>query len=109
MTWFATIGWINSLTNYLLIALDQQRAMRWAFVVGVSFNVIANLIFIPTFSYVAAAVITILSEMVLLIMFYRLLRKAPVPIPCIGLLWKPVVSATVMICLFGVGWGRVPS
>ncbi len=109
MIWFAPIGWINSLTNYLLIALDQQRAMRWAFVVGVSFNVIANLIFIPTFSYVAAAVITILSEMVLLVMFYRLLRKALAPIPWIGLLWKPGVSASVMIVVFGVAWSRVPS
>src|SRR5204863_9848510 len=72
MLWFAPIGWINSLTNYLLIALAQQRALRWAFLAGVSCNVIANLIFIPLYSSRAAAGITILSAVVLLALFYRL-------------------------------------
>jgi O-antigen/teichoic acid export membrane protein len=81
----------------VLIALDQQRPMRWAFVLGVSFNVIANLVFIPLYSFQAAAVITIFSEVVLLSAFYWLLRKALAPIPWIAMLWKPALASLVMI------------
>jgi O-antigen/teichoic acid export membrane protein len=109
MIWFAPIGWINSLTNYVLIALDQQRKMRWAFVAGVGFNIVANLLFIPLFSYRAAAIITILSELVLLIAFYRLLRKALAPIAWAALLWKPVIAAVVMASALWLLWPIAPA
>src|SRR5258708_6893738 len=108
MIWFAPIGWINSLTNYLLIALDQQRAMRWAFITGVSFNSVANLIFIPLASYKAAAVITIFSELVLLLAFYRLLRKALAPVPWFALLWKLVAASAAMFATLALLWTIAP-
>jgi O-antigen/teichoic acid export membrane protein len=104
MVWFIPIGWINSLTNYVLVALDLQRPMRWAFLAGVSFNVIANLIFIPLYSYRAAAIITVLSEVVLQFFFYRLLRRELPPVPWIALLWKPVVAALVMFAVLIALW-----
>jgi O-antigen/teichoic acid export membrane protein len=99
MIWFVPIGWINSLTNYLLIALDQQRPMRWVFLVGVGFNVVANLLFIPLFSFWASAVITILSEIVLLAGFYWLLRRALGPVNWLALLWRLYAAAAVMIAV----------
>ncbi len=108
MIWFLPIGWINSLTNYVLVALDLQRAMRWAFLAGVLFNVIANLIFIPLFSYQAAAIITIFSEVVLQIAFYRLLRTALDPVPWVSLLWKPCVAGLVMFAALAALWPILP-
>jgi O-antigen/teichoic acid export membrane protein len=108
MIWFLPIGWINSLTNYVLVALDLQRAMRWAFLAGVLFNVIANLIFIPLFSYQAAAIITIFSELVLQIAFYRLLRTALDPVPWGALLWKPCVAGLVMFAALAALWPILP-
>jgi len=108
MIWFIPIGWINSLTNYVLIALDQQKAMRWAFAAGVIFNIVANLLFIPLFSYQAAAIITILSEGVLLIGFYILLRRALGPVPWIQLLWKPVAAGLGMAVTLFVLWPILP-
>jgi O-antigen/teichoic acid export membrane protein len=108
MIWFIPIGWINSLTNYVLIALDQQRPMRWAFALGVSFNVVANLLFIPLYSFQAAAVITIFSEVVLLVAFYWLLRRALAPVPWIAMLWKPVLAALVMIGMLMALWSISP-
>jgi O-antigen/teichoic acid export membrane protein len=108
MIWFLPVGWINSLTNYVLVALDLQRAMRWAFLAGVLFNVIANLIFIPLFSYQAAAIITIFSELVLQIAFYRLLRTALDPVPWVALLWKPCVAGLVMFAALAVCWPLMP-
>ena len=102
MIWFVPIGWINSLTNYVLVALDEQHAMRWVFGAGVLFNIVANLLFIPAFSYRASAIITILSEVVLLIGFARLLKRSIGAVNWVGLLWKLFASAAVMIAVMWV-------
>ncbi|MGH2536279.1 MAG: oligosaccharide flippase family protein [Candidatus Promineifilaceae bacterium] len=76
LVWSIPFGWINSVTNYALIALGRERRLTWAFVVGAGFNLVANLIFMPRYSYVAAAAITIVSELVLLAWFMGMLRPA---------------------------------
>jgi O-antigen/teichoic acid export membrane protein len=81
MIWSIPFGWVNSVTNYVLIALGQQRKLTHAFLAGLGFNVIANLIFIPLYSYKAAAVITILSEIVEGGAFYWYIRKSIGPVP----------------------------
>ncbi|HUN22706.1 MAG TPA: oligosaccharide flippase family protein [Anaerolineales bacterium] len=64
MAWSMPFGWINSVTQYVLIALGRQRSLTWAFAVAVTFNLVANLIFIPKYGFLAAAIITIFSEIV---------------------------------------------
>ncbi|MBN1285673.1 MAG: flippase [Anaerolineae bacterium] len=96
MIWSIPVGWINSVTNYVLIAFDRQRLLVRAFVVAVSFNLVANLVFMPAHGYRAAAVITILSEVVLLAAVYYHLRPVMGRIPWFLMLWRPVVAAALM-------------
>lgn len=72
--WAMVIGWVNSVTQYVIIALNRQRTLTWAFIIGAAFNVIANLILIPRWSYLAAALVAICSEIVLLGCFTIVLR-----------------------------------
>jgi O-antigen/teichoic acid export membrane protein len=72
LIWFLPFSFINQVTQYVLIAINQQRQLTRAFVIGVLFNTITNLIFIPLYGYRAAAITTILSEWSLLIPFYLL-------------------------------------
>jgi O-antigen/teichoic acid export membrane protein len=114
MIWSIPIGWINSITQYVLIALDQQRILTRAFVVVVVFNVGANLIFLPTYSYRAAAVITILSETVLLILFMRVLAQTlrerlsqtghKESVALWHILWQPILAAAVMLGVLALLW-----
>jgi O-antigen/teichoic acid export membrane protein len=69
MVWSIPIGWINSLTQYVLIALDRQRFLTRAFTFGFAFTLIANLIFIPRYGYQASAIIHLFAELALLIPF----------------------------------------
>ncbi len=108
MIWSIPIGWINSVTNYVLIALDRQRPLTRAFVVGVGFNLAANLAFMPAYGYRAAAIITIFSELVLLAAFYWLLRKALAPVPWPALLWRPLVAAALMGAVMFTLWPTQP-
>ncbi|MBI3762214.1 MAG: oligosaccharide flippase family protein [Chloroflexi bacterium] len=108
MVWSIPFGWINSVTNYLLIALGQQRALTRAFVIGLTFNIVANLIFIPRYGYPAAAIITIISEIVEGTPFYLALRQSLAPVPWVRLLWKPILSVLVMIAVMIALWPIQP-
>jgi len=90
------IGFINSVTQYVLIAVNQQRFLTKAFVIGVVFNTVANLIFIPRYGYRAAALILIPSELSLLIPFYWCVRRHVAPIPWLDIVWRPAAAAAVM-------------
>jgi O-antigen/teichoic acid export membrane protein len=108
MVWSILFGWINSLTNYVLVALDQQARMKWAFLAGVSFNVVTNLLFVPLYGFQAAAVTTILSELVLLIAFYRLLRRALGAVNWVALLWRPSAAGACMAGTALALWSASP-
>jgi O-antigen/teichoic acid export membrane protein len=98
MIWSIPFGWMNSLSQYALIALDLQRYITRAFFVAVSFNLIGNLIFIPIFSFQAAAITTILSEFILLLPFaYLMQRGLEQRLDWIGIIWRPLVSTGAMI------------
>lgn len=99
MIWSIPIGWMNSLTQYALVALDYQRLVTRAFALACAFNIITNLIFIPQFSYQAAAVTTIFSELVLFIGFAVLMQRGVGRLPWLSMLWKPYASAAVMAAL----------
>ncbi len=96
LIWFLPFSYVNSVTQYVLIAIDQQRFLTRAFLIGVTFNIVANLIVIPLYSYKGAAVVTILSEWALLIPFYYAVRKHLGPLPWLSLIWQPLVASAVM-------------
>jgi len=108
MIWSIPLGWINSLTQYVLIALNRQRRITGAFVVAVSFNIIGNLIFLPTYSYRAAAITTILSEAVLLLGFFWLLRDVLGAFVYGRALWRLYVAALGMGAVLVALWGALP-
>jgi len=96
LIWFLPFSFINSVTHYVLIALGQQRFLTKAFVIGVVFNVIANLIAIPPLGYVGAGLTTIFSELVLLLPFYYCVRKNLASVPFLSIAWRPGVASSVM-------------
>lgn len=101
--WSIPVGWINSVTNYVLIALGRERAQVRAFLVGVAFNIVANLLFLPAYGFVAAAVTTILSEVVLLFVFNLYLRERMPGVGWLNLLARPVLvtAATIVVMVLG--------
>lgn len=69
LIWFLPLSFANGLTQYALVAAGQQRAITVAFAIAAIFNVAANLVGIPLYGYRAAALVTVLSELVLAIPF----------------------------------------
>ncbi|MBN2003072.1 MAG: oligosaccharide flippase family protein [Anaerolineae bacterium] len=109
MAWSMPVGWINSLTQYVLIASDQQRYLIRAYLFSFGFTVIANLILMPRFGYQASAIIHIFSELILLIFFAIGVQRQLSTVDWRGILAKPLAAAAVMgaVALLALPLGRL--
>ena len=104
MIWSIPIGWMNSLTQYTLVSLGQQRPVTRAFAAAVVFNVAANFIFIPAYGFQAAALATIASELVLFAPFIVLARGKLDDVRVLSLLWRPLAAlALMLLVVFALG------
>jgi O-antigen/teichoic acid export membrane protein len=54
--------------SWLIVTLDKQKYLPGIYLVGALFNVTANFILIPKFSFYGSAIITWVSELLILIM-----------------------------------------
>ena len=81
LIWFLPFGFANGLTQYVLIAINQQRFITVSFVIATGFNLVTNVLLIPRFGLVAAAGTTVLSELVLMAPFLYCTRNHLGPIP----------------------------
>lgn len=59
---------ISALFWHLLIIYDKQKFLTVIYATGAIFNLIANLIFIPKNGYIAASIITVLSEALIVLL-----------------------------------------
>ncbi|MBI3964146.1 MAG: flippase [Chloroflexi bacterium] len=78
LVWFLPLSFVNGLTQYVVIAVDRQRAITSAFALAAIFNLGANVVLIPLlpgYGYLGAALVTVLSELVLFIPFVGALRQ----------------------------------
>jgi O-antigen/teichoic acid export membrane protein len=96
LIWSILFGWINSLTNYVLMALDRQRQVMLASAARVLFAVAANLLFVGRFGYAASAAIIVGGELLLVILFYADLRRQIGPVGWGRLLWRTALAALLM-------------
>ena len=75
LIWFLPLSYLNGTLQYVVISLDRQWWLTPAFLVTTLFNVGANLALVPAFGFRAAAVTTIASEVVLVVMLLWILRR----------------------------------
>jgi len=62
--------------------------------------VLANLLLISLYGFMASAYVAVISELVLLVPFYIGIRRHLAPIPWLQLIWKETASALPMAALF---------
>ncbi len=58
-----------------MISLDRQKEMIWSYLITAATALILYLVFIPAYSYTAAAIITVYSEVLISLLAWRLVRK----------------------------------
>lgn len=59
---------VTPLTLWLAVILKKTREMMFIYGFAAAFNVVANLVFVPNYGYNAAAVVTVVSELLILLL-----------------------------------------
>ena len=93
------LSFISYMFGYLVIALGKQSKMIWPYVILVFFNVIANFILIPHYSYIGAAAVTVMTEILVLVFSWRVAHKYLEIKLSLVILWK-VLFASVFLGVF---------
>jgi len=86
----------STLFSFSLIALEKQKSLMVISGVGAVFNVAANLILIPRYSYYAAAATTVLTEALVAILMLILISKSLHFLPSIKIFLKSLGAAAIM-------------
>src|SRR3954454_5306076 len=90
------LAWVNGVFGYALIARDRQASALWLNGTALTFNVVLNFILIPPYGIVAAAVVTVASELLILAGSYWLMRRLFNCFPVPRTLLPAVSSAAAM-------------
>jgi O-antigen/teichoic acid export membrane protein len=101
---YLPFSYANGLTQYVLIAAGKQRMLTGAFAAALAFNLAANLVLIPRFSYVGAAWVTVASEIVLLVPFTIAVRGVTRGVSLLQEARTPILATLLMAPV--VWWAR---
>jgi O-antigen/teichoic acid export membrane protein len=105
LAWFLPLSFANGLLQYALIAAERQAAITRAFLIGAAANLALNLTAVPIaalalgrpdWGLYAAATITVLSELLLYLIFVPLLRSEGLKPPLLRMSWRPALACLVM-------------
>lgn len=75
VAWIFLFYFVSSLANYILIAKNEQKKIIFVNLAISIFNIIWNLILIPKYSFIGAAIITVISQIILVIISIFLVKK----------------------------------
>ncbi len=88
----------NSAFYAMLNAMNRQGLNAWATALAAGFNISLNLAFIPFFGYLAASVMTVLTEAALCTFGWWFVqrRRPDLRLPVIQLSWRIVAAGVIM-------------
>ncbi len=66
---------MSAFFSYTMISFDRQRKMIPAYIITAVLSLVLYLVLIPRFSYIAAAGITVFSELLISLLAWRLVRR----------------------------------
>jgi O-antigen/teichoic acid export membrane protein len=106
LIWAVILRYFNYAVNISLLAGGHEKVFVVTSAVSLAVNVIGNLVFIPMFSWRAAAVLTIVTELVLLAQNAYWLRRATGAVPR-PLGWARISFAFVAVLFVILAGGRL--
>lgn len=72
--WIFLFYFISSLSMYILIARGEQSRMMWINAIIALLNIIGNLIFIPMYSFIGSAWVTLVTQILLMMITWWYVR-----------------------------------
>jgi O-antigen/teichoic acid export membrane protein len=96
MIWVVPLMFASEFLGYIVVVAGNERRVARSVIVSTSFNVALNLLIVPRFGFIGAAVMTVLTEAVLVGQYVWLLRAQMRDIQWSRALTRPLLAALVM-------------
>ncbi|MEA2097859.1 MAG: flippase [Patescibacteria group bacterium] len=87
---------LGALFSNIIIAANKQKQLAQIYFVGMIFNIIANFIFIPRYSYFGAAATTVVTELLVTILMIIVVYRSIKFIPSFAILFKVAFASFLM-------------
>ncbi|MBL7054067.1 oligosaccharide flippase family protein [Patescibacteria group bacterium] len=98
----------SSLVTYTIIAIEQQRKMLLFYGASALIALFGYFLFIPKYSYIGAAYITVLVEFLVTFFAFLIIYKTTKFLPLLQVFWKTTLASLVMIAwliiLTNINW-----
>jgi O-antigen/teichoic acid export membrane protein len=96
LIWAEVFAFLNYLGGHLLNMIDRQKI--YTVIVGATavFNIVLNLLLIPGYTHIGAAVATLLCELLIFALVYGCIRRYFFRLHLWSLAWKPAFAALIM-------------
>ena len=95
------LNYFSGLFCYIALALNKQISLIYVYLTAAIFNVATNLIFIPIYSYTAASVITLVTQVIVLIGSFSICRKELAIIPSFK---NTSIVSLIVIFISAIAW-----
>lgn len=93
VAWIFLVYFISSLATYILIAHGRQRSMMYVNAVIALINIVGNILVIPYYSFIGSAVVTLITQILLLVATIWLVRR--------DFIWKNIIQKVFIIGSIG--------
>jgi len=93
----------GNLAGNALVALNLQKKGVWVYMVGAVFNVGANLVLIPRYSFMATAWTTVLTELLITFLLFWLIKKQTQATVRFSIAVKSILAAAITCLALSFG------
>jgi O-antigen/teichoic acid export membrane protein len=107
LIWVLPLMYLSESLGYIIVIANQEQKVARSVLVSTSVNVLANLLLIPAYGYLAAAVMTVLTEAVLVGQYVWLLRERLFSMQWNAMFLRPLIASLGMglvVSLLPVEW-----
>ena len=96
LIWVVPLMFVTEFLGYVIVVNGLERRVAWAITLSTSVNVALNLMLIPIFGLLAASILTLLTEAILLLQYTWILRDKLRRMDWNLALLRPLVAALLM-------------
>ena len=96
LIWVTLLSFAGSVFNYTIIAAERQQALVAPYLVATLFNIVANYLLIPHYSYFGAVFTTIITELLVIIWVAIIVKREFKFLPHPNIVIRAAVCAGVM-------------
>ena len=99
LIWVTPFMFLSYTAAWIFISIKEQNLLLKFTFIGLILNVILNLILIPYYSYIAAALVTVISEIFGITLCFYFLSKLICKIPIHKMVVKPAIASIIVSLL----------